>query len=90
MLDYASLIQPTGGPLDGYFLWQERLFRQVYDEVRTQETTDFGMNLMKYTDRPKCSWPAAVFSVTLNIFYGLEIVFVLTTFFILTLNPGGQ
>ena len=76
--------------LDGYFLWQERLFRQVYDEVRTQETTDFGMNLMKYTNRPKCSWPAAVFSVTLNIFYGLEIVFVLTTFFILTLNPGGQ
>ena len=47
------------------------------------------MNLMKYTNRPKCSWPAAVFSVTLNIFYGLEIVFVLTTFFILTLNPGG-
>ena len=76
--------------LDGYFLWQERLFRQVYDEVRTQETTDFGMNLMKYADRPQCSWPAAVFSVTLNIFYGLEIVFVLTTFFILTLNPGGQ
>ena len=69
--------------LDGYFLWQERLFRQVYDEVRTQETTDFGMNVMKYTNRPGCSWQAAAFSVTLNIFYGIEILFVLTAFFIL-------
>ena len=69
--------------LDGYFLWQERLFRQVYNEVRTQETTDFGMNIMKYKNRPKCSWQAAVFSVTLNMFYGIEILFVLTAFFIL-------
>ncbi len=48
--------------LDGCFLWQERLFRQVYNEVRTQETTDFGMNIMKYKNRPQCSWQAAVYS----------------------------
>lgn len=26
--------------LDGYFLWQERLFRQIYEEVRQQTDTD--------------------------------------------------
>ena len=41
------------------------------------------MNVMKYTNRSGCSWQAAVLSVTLNIFYGIEILFVLTAFFIL-------
>jgi hypothetical protein len=31
--------------LDGYFLWQERLFRGIYDDVRQQEETDFKMNI---------------------------------------------
>lgn len=29
--------------LDGYFLWQERLFRGLYDEVRIKDETDFSM-----------------------------------------------
>lgn len=69
--------------LDGYFLWQERLFRKVYDEIRKQESTDFAMNIMKHKDKPKCSWTASIFSVTLNVFYGIEILFILTVFFIL-------
>lgn len=74
--------------LDGYFLWQERLFRQVYDETRMQKTTEFAMNARKYRSTPKCNWPAAVLSVTPTIFYGIEIVFVLGVFFVLTLNQG--
>ncbi len=62
--------------LDGYFLWQERLFRDVYNEIRKQEATDFEMNPMKHRDKPKRSWTASMFSVTLNIFYGIEIFFV--------------
>lgn len=69
--------------LDGYFLWQERLFRKVYDEVRKQAKTDFEINPIKYKDKPKCSWIASMFSVTLNVFYGMEILFVLIVFFIL-------
>ena len=69
--------------LDGYFLWQERLFRKVYDEVRKQAKTDFEMNPIKHKDKPKCSWIASMFSVTLNVFYGMEILFVLIVFFIL-------
>lgn len=62
--------------LDGYFLWQERLFRQVYEEIRLQGSTDFKMDLGKHRSKPKCSWGAAIFSVTLIIFYLIEVVFV--------------
>ena len=84
----AFLIPVTGfWVLDGYFLWQERLFREIYNEVRKQETTDFEMNPMKHTNKPKRSWLSSVFSITLNVFYGIEILFVWGSFFIL--NKGG-
>ena len=66
--------------LDGYFLWQERLFRKVYDEIRKQESTDFGMNPMKHVNQPKCKWIHSMFSETLLLFYGLEAIFVLVAF----------
>lgn len=31
--------------LDGYFLWQERLFRGIYNDIRNQEDTDFKMDI---------------------------------------------
>ncbi len=63
--------------LDGYFLWQERLFRKVYDEIRVQSDTEFKMDVMKHRDKPKCSWRSSMFSVTLLIFYGVEVLFTL-------------
>ena len=72
--------------LDGYFLWQERLFRQVYDEVRGQSDTDFRMDVMKHRNKPQCSWLSAVFSVTLVIFYAVEVVLILATFAILQMG----
>ncbi len=72
--------------LDGYFLWQERLFRQVYEEVRVQSDTDFRMDVMKHVNKPQCSWWSAVFSVTLVIFYAVEVVFILATFAILQME----
>ena len=71
--------------LDGYFLWQERLFRQVYGEVRVQSNTDFEMNPMKHKNKPKCSWLSAIFSPTLVIFYIVEIVFIIGVFVIIQL-----
>lgn len=62
------------GILDGYFLWHERLFREVYNEIRVQFDTDFEMNPMKHKNRPECSWLSAIFSPTLIIFYLMEIV----------------
>ena len=56
--------------LDGFFLWQERLFRHLYDTVRKQDDTDFNMDIGNY----KSSWLSAIFSGTLVIFYTIEIV----------------
>ena len=69
--------------LDGYFLWQERLFRQVYDEIRVQSYTDFEMNPTKHKNKPKCSWLSAIFSLTLIIFYIVEIAFIIGIFAII-------
>lgn len=79
-----SLIIPILGfwMLDGYFLWQERLFRKIYDEVRCQSDTDFKMDVMKHKNKPKCSWVSATFSVTLAIFYLAEVVLTVFVFFI--------
>lgn len=74
--------------LDGYFLWQERLFRKAYDEVRKQDATDFSMAIKKYEREPKSSWTASTVSKTLLIFYAMEILFVLGVFSIIQLNPG--
>ena len=78
------LILPSVGfwILDGYFLWQERLFRQVYGEIKAQDDTDFDMNPMKHKNKPKCSWLSAIFSVTLIMFYIIEIAFIMGVFFI--------
>ncbi len=72
--------------LDGYFLWQERLFRQVYNEIRVQSDTDFEMDVLKHRNKPQCNWLSAVLSVTLIIFYAVEVVFILVTFAILRME----
>ena len=72
--------------LDAYFLWQERLFRGVYDDVRKKEETDFRMNVSDQLSKPKNKWWHSIFSVTLLIFYVIEITFIITTFFVLKCN----
>ncbi len=53
--------------LDGYFLRQERLFRDLYDHVRTLDETavDFSMDVCAF----KRTWLKATFSITLVPFY---------------------
>lgn len=67
--------------LDAYFLWQERLFRHVYNDIRKCEKVDFDMSVSKHIDKEK--WLRAVFSCTLIPFYLMEILFVLVIFFVL-------
>ena len=75
--------------LDGYFLQQEKLFRQVYGEIRVQSDTDFEMNPMKHRNKPKCSWPSAIFSLTLIIFYSIEVLFTFFVFVIIYFGKPG-
>ena len=53
--------------LDGYYLWQERVFRATYDSVRVKDEKDIDFSM-----RPTGgggSWLSAMFSKTILIFY---------------------
>ena len=58
--------------LDGYFLWQERMYRRLYQDVAriSPELIDFDMNASKYK-KDVDSWFAVCFSITLRMFHGV-------------------
>jgi len=58
--------------LDGYFLWQERMYRKLYQDVSNvpPESINFDMNASKYKSDID-SWFSVCFSVTLRIFHGV-------------------
>ncbi len=64
--------------LDGYYLWQERLFRALYDYVRGKddEEIDFSMDTKAFI-RGKDTWSRSIISTTLLIFYITLIVMML-------------
>ena len=68
-LTYLPVISFWG--LDGYFLWQERLFRALYNHVRRLETgkVDFSMDTSLVTSQV-ASIVAVTFSKTLLAFHG--------------------
>src|SRR3989339_120796 len=57
--------------LDGYFLSQERLFRDLYNHVRKlkEEDIDFSMDISEYQKLKKNTLIFAMFSTTLLVFY---------------------
>lgn len=67
--------------LDGYFLWQERLYRKLYDKVRLQDESeiDFSMDTSPVMGEVE-SWSQVSFSKTLRVFHGAIIG---TIFFIM-------
>ena len=68
--------------LDGYFLWQERLFRALYDHVRglSEADIDFSMNVEQFRQGRARTWLGATFSKTLVVFYGaLALAVILAT-----------
>jgi hypothetical protein len=70
--------------LDGYFLFQERLFRKLYDSVRGKEKdeeVDFSMDtsLINIKENKKISWLNAMFSKTIVTFYSTMLVTIILT-----------
>ena len=60
--------------MDGYFLSQERMFRDLYEDVAKIKNDDditFSMDIREYKKLAKNTWTGAMFSRTLYIFYGL-------------------
>lgn len=58
--------------LDGFYLGQERKFRNLYDHVRDLDAddVDFSMSTKRFCDT-RSSWACACFSVTILIFHGV-------------------
>jgi len=61
--------------LDAYFLWQERLYRALYDRVRKLEESqiDFAMSTKVVQDQVS-PWADVVTSKTLLIFHGTLLI----------------
>lgn len=74
--------------LDGYFLWQERLFRSLYDRVRTlsPDEIDYSMNISAVAESQ--SWPDSVFSKTLIVFHGTILTTIIVVMLVLLTYPG--
>jgi hypothetical protein len=65
--------------LDSYYLYQERLFRKVYDRARNKETIDYSLNTKEF-DIGFLSWSKALFSKTILLFYGIIIATLIIIF----------
>ena len=72
--------------LDGFFLYQERLYRALYDEVRSkkEEQIDYCMNTSSFAGGRK-TWARSTFSKTLNILYVSLIGLVFIVYFFLSI-----
>jgi len=78
--------------LDAYFLWQERLYRKLYDwVVNNRLKTDeylFDMNTYRFRDKVQ-TIPRIMFSITLASFYGSIAILTIIYSLILLLIKGG-
>lgn len=75
--------------LDGYFLWQERMYRKLYQEVTgiAPDLINFDMNVAKFKNEVD-SWFSICFSVTLRLFHG--VVFgVIVLIMLIIISTGG-
>lgn len=65
--------------LDGYFLSQERKFRNLYSDVAklNEKVIDFSMDTDKYKVYVKNSWISSIFSPTIFLFY-LSLILAMT------------
>ena len=65
--------------LDAYFLWQERLFRALYDRVRLidEAEIDFSMDVGVVRAKPRLTWVRALISRTLVSFYMVLVAIVI-------------
>jgi hypothetical protein len=64
--------------LDGFFLNQEQLYRNLYDAVRLKQEAAIDFSMDAKTVPPpagekKPTWPRALFSRTLLLFYGVMV-----------------
>ncbi|MBC8400936.1 MAG: hypothetical protein ISR95_00185 [Candidatus Marinimicrobia bacterium] len=57
--------------LDGFYLYQERLYRNLYNNVKDQQSDDidFSMNTKEFIGINKATWCESIFSKTMLLFH---------------------
>lgn len=76
-------------PLDGFFLWMERMFRGLYEYVSqlSEDDIDYHMDPWPFNKKDKASFWESTFSPTLIWFYGgllfLSIVAILVYWYVI-------
>ena len=75
--------------LDGYFLWQECLFRKLYDHVRAldEKDIDFSMDTSAFESEVPNGLKFA-FSTTLRLFHGAVIGAIIIVMIVLVKSSG--
>jgi hypothetical protein len=78
--------------LDAYFLWQERMYRKLYEWViNNRLKTDeylFDMNADRFKDKVQ-SRVRIMFSITLGWFYGIIAISVIIYALVILITKGG-
>ena len=82
LISYIAI--PTFWLLDGFFIANERQYRDLYKEVsaKPENDIDFDMNASKFCADDR-TWPAGIFSKTLVPFYGIAIATTLLVMFVM-------
>lgn len=75
--------------LDGYFLYQERLFRKLYDSVASSEEDKANFSIATDSfEGGDATWKEAVVSKTLKLFYITMLICVSVIFLVALFMPA--
>ena len=77
--------------LDGYYLYQERLYRKLYGEVRKLDAgdIDFDMNATHFKGENGATWPKSIMSKTMLLFHGILVFTVIIVMIVCITIKGG-
>ena len=77
--------------LDGYYLYQERLYRELYGEVRQlqPDAIDFRMNAERFKGAKGATWFESIMSKTMILFHGIIILTIIVVMIVCMSNKGG-
>lgn len=80
----SYIVIPVFWFLDGFYISQERQYRDLYKEVTSKDDTaiDFSMNASGFCKGDR-TWLAGVFSKTLIPFYGISVATTLIVMFLI-------
>lgn len=86
----SYVVIPVFWLVDGFYISQERQYRELYKQVAQKEenSIDFNLDASDF-NQGRNSWLSGVFSKTLFPFYGISILATLIVMFILTQYQNG-